>query len=94
MKDKMKQTNMLITLFLSCLIIINSSWSLSTYIRLKNAQKKYRTKKGFYSACSITHNYLNISYITSIIILIVSTLVLLITLFRYIRADIDMSDKL
>lgn len=72
--------NLYITLLLvlTIILVISSSWSLSTFNRLESASKKYDSNAVFESACHLSKNYINTGQNMSIIMIIISLIVLIV----------------
>jgi hypothetical protein len=65
-------------LILIIILIISCSWCLSTFIRLKSAEKKYNSDEVFESACHLSKKYVITGFNMSIFIIFISVIVLII----------------
>jgi hypothetical protein len=71
--------NKLLILLISILLVIISSLSINTYIRLKQLIPIYKNEDTFSVACRLSKEHIIISYWISITILILSIIILFLT---------------
>lgn len=79
----MKVTN-LISLFLSILFLLLSSWMFTTFYRLDKLSKKCENDKELESKCSLSYTYIKTGYIMStisVIFAIITMVILSINLY-------------
>lgn len=71
--------NKLLILLLSIMLVIMSSLSLNTYIRLKKLIPIYKNDDTFSVACRLSKEHIVISFWINLIILILSIIILILT---------------
>jgi hypothetical protein len=68
----------ILVLLLSILLVIVSSWSFSTFIRLSRAKDRYSTNAMLESACQVSQTYINTGWWCGLITTVIAFILLVV----------------
>lgn len=75
----------ILILLLSLLLIIISSWSLGTFMRLNKVVNNYNSDRTLESACQVSKQYVQTGLVLGYIITVVSLIILLVASWNVYR---------
>ena len=69
------ELQVILMFLLSLMLVVVTAWSVGTFLRLKNASKKYNNNKVFESACQLSKEYVTTGIWMGVVILLLSLVV-------------------
>ena len=69
----------ILLLLTSILLVIVSSWSVATFLRLEKARDKYDSDKVFESACQLGKTYVDVGFYSGIVVIVIGVSLMIIS---------------